>query len=76
MCNGRRYYDEGESNNSLDRLGLNRLLVDIDDGKVDRMVAYRLDRLACSIADCTSLLQQFANVPGAVRKQVHFLLDD
>ena len=68
VCNGRRYEDEGQSSNNLDRPGLNRLLADIDAGKVDRVVVYRLDRLSRSIADCTSLLQQLRdrNIPVTV----------
>ncbi|MBN2294636.1 MAG: recombinase family protein [Pirellulales bacterium] len=65
VCNGRRYDDEGESSDSLDRPGLNRLLADIDAGKVDRVVVYKLDRLSRSIADCLSLLQKLRdrNIP-------------
>jgi len=56
--NGRRYDDEAETSESLDRPALSRLLADIDAGKVDRVVVYRLDRLSRDIADCTSLLQR------------------
>jgi site-specific DNA recombinase len=58
VWNGKRYDDEGQSGETLDRPGLQRLLADIRDGKIDRVVVHRLDRLSRRIAHCTTLLQE------------------
>lgn len=58
VCNGRRYDDDGESSESLQRPALERLLVDIRAGKVDRVVVNRLDRLSRRLVDYTSLLTE------------------
>jgi site-specific DNA recombinase len=58
VWNGKRYDDEGQSGETLDRPGLQRLLADMRAGKIDRVVVHRLDRLSRRIADCTALLQE------------------
>lgn len=58
VCNGRRYDDEGESSESLQRPGMDRLLADVRAGKVDRVVVHRLDRISRRLVDCTSLLKE------------------
>jgi DNA invertase Pin-like site-specific DNA recombinase len=42
----KRYDDEGQSGETLDRPGLQRLLADVCAGSIDRVVAHRLDRLS------------------------------
>ena len=46
VYNGRRYEDEAESSETLERPGLLRLLAHIRERKVDRVVIHRLDRLS------------------------------
>ncbi len=58
VWNGKRYDDEGQSGETLDRPGLQRLLADVRAGHINRVVVHRLDRLSRRIADCTALLQE------------------
>jgi DNA invertase Pin-like site-specific DNA recombinase len=46
-----RYDDGGLSGGSLERPGLQRLLADIRDGKVDLVLVYKVDRLTRSLPD-------------------------
>lgn len=46
-----RYDDGGISGGTLDRPGLQRLLADIDTGRIDIVVVYKIDRLTRSLAD-------------------------
>ena len=57
ICNGRRYEDVAESSETLDRPGLQRLLQDILDGRIDRVVIHRLDRISRRLLDWTEFLQ-------------------
>ncbi|WP_300583530.1 recombinase family protein, partial [Marivita sp.] len=43
-----RYDDGGFSGGNLDRPGLKQLLADIDDGLIDVVVVYKIDRLSRS----------------------------
>lgn len=45
------YDDPAYSGGNLDRPALKRLLADIDAGKVDVIVVYKIDRLTRSLAD-------------------------
>jgi site-specific DNA recombinase len=45
------YDDGGFSGGNMDRPALKRLLADIDTGKVDIVVVYKIDRLTRSLAD-------------------------
>ena len=56
--NGRRYDDVAESSETLDRPELQRLLEDVCDGRMDRVVIYRLDRLSRRLFDWTQFLQE------------------
>ena len=71
VFNGRRYDDEAESSETLDRPGFQRLLEHIREGKVQRVVVLRLDRLSRRIEDCTRLLQDLHDlkVPLTIIKQ-------
>jgi DNA invertase Pin-like site-specific DNA recombinase len=44
---------------TLERLGLNRLLADIEDGLVDVVVVYKIDRLSRSPMDFSKLVEVF-----------------
>lgn len=58
VFNGRRYDDEAESSETLERPGFQRLLEHIREGKVQRVVIHRLDRLSRRLADCARILQE------------------
>jgi DNA invertase Pin-like site-specific DNA recombinase len=49
--NGRQYDDETESSEALDQPGFQRLLEHIREGKVQRVVIHRLDRLSQRTVD-------------------------
>jgi len=52
-----RYDDGGFSGGTLDRPALQRLLRDIEAGKVDTVVCYKIDRLSRSLVDFTKLVE-------------------
>ncbi|GIW90220.1 MAG: integrase [Pirellulaceae bacterium] len=54
-----RYDDGGFSGGSLDRPALKRLLADIEAGKVDCVVVYKVDRLSRSLLDFARLMETF-----------------
>jgi site-specific DNA recombinase len=54
-----RYDDGGFSGGTLDRPGLKRLLTDIEAGKVDVVVVYKIDRLSRSLMDFSRLVEVF-----------------
>src|ERR1700691_6026722 len=54
-----RYDDGGISGASLDRPALQALLVEIQAGKVDIVVVYKVDRLTRSLADFAKLVELF-----------------
>ena len=54
-----QYDDGGISGGTLDRPGLRRLLEDIEDGLVDVVVVYKIDRLSRSLADFAKLVEVF-----------------
>ena len=53
------YDDGGVSGGTLDRPALQRLLADIEDGLVDVIVVYKIDRLSRSLADFAKLVEVF-----------------
>lgn len=53
------YDDGGVSGGTLERMGLKRLMVDIEDGLVDVVVVYKIDRLSRSLADFAKLVEVF-----------------
>ena len=54
------HYDEGGiSGGTLERPGLKSLLIDIDNGRVDVIVIYKIDRLTRSFTDFAKLIEQF-----------------
>ncbi len=54
-----RYDDGGISGGTLARPGLERLLADIDAGRVDLVVVYKVDRLTRSLVDFAKLVERF-----------------
>jgi site-specific DNA recombinase len=54
-----RYDDGGISGGTMDRPGLQRLLQDIRDRKVDVVVVYKIDRLTRSLADFAKIVEVF-----------------
>ena len=54
-----QYDDGGISGGTLERPGLKRLLADIEDGLVDVVVVYKIDRLSRSLMDFSKLVEVF-----------------
>ena len=55
------YEDPGFSGGNMDRPGLKRLLKDIQAGKIDIVVVYKIDRLSRSLADFAKMVEVFDN---------------
>ena len=56
----RDHYDDGGfSGGTLERPGLKRLLADIEEGLVDVVVVYKIDRLSRSLSDFAKLVDVF-----------------
>ncbi|MBG57791.1 MAG: resolvase [Porticoccus sp.] len=53
------YDDGGFSGGTIDRPALKQLLRDIDNGLVDLVMVYKVDRLSRSLADFVRLIEQF-----------------
>jgi site-specific DNA recombinase len=58
-CLGNHYNDGGYSGGSMERPALRQLLADIDSGKVDTVVVYKVDRLTRSLADFAKIIERF-----------------
>ena len=54
-----RYDDGGFSGGTLERPALKRLLADIEDGRVDVVVVYKIDRLSRALMDFAKLVEVF-----------------
>jgi DNA invertase Pin-like site-specific DNA recombinase len=52
------YDDGGLSGGTMERPALQRLLADIDDGKIDVIVVYKVDRLTRSLADFAKIVER------------------
>ncbi|MGE7650545.1 recombinase family protein [Peribacillus frigoritolerans] len=61
------YIEEGWSAKDINRPQIQRMLQDIERGKIDIVLVYRLDRLTRSVLDLYSLLQIFDNHNVAFR---------
>ena len=53
------YDDGGLSGGSMDRPALMRLLADIEEGKIDTVVVYKIDRLTRSLLDFSKIVEAF-----------------
>jgi site-specific DNA recombinase len=56
VCLSARYDDGGFTGGNMDRPALQRLLADIDAGKVDCIVVYKVDRLSRSLIDFARIM--------------------
>ena len=54
-----RYDDGGYSGGSMERPALQRLLNDIERGRIDVVVVYKIDRLTRSLADFARIVERF-----------------
>lgn len=54
-----RYDDPGFSGGNLERPGLKQLLADIEAGKIDIVLLYKIDRLTRSLSDFTRIVEVF-----------------
>jgi len=54
-----KYDDGGFSGGNMDRPGLKKLLADIESGKIDTVVVYKVDRLTRSLADFSKIVETF-----------------
>src|SRR5689334_573405 len=52
------YDDGGFSGGNMDRPGLAKLLADVDSGKVDIIVVYKVDRLTRSLMDFAKIVER------------------
>ena len=59
VCLADRYDDGGFTGGNMDRPGLTRLLRDIEAGKIDCVVVYKVDRLSRSLLDFARMMQVF-----------------
>ena len=59
ICLAGRYDDGGYSGGSIERPALKRLISDIEAGKIDCVVVYKVDRLSRSLLDFARLMQTF-----------------
>jgi site-specific DNA recombinase len=53
------YDDGGFNGGNTDRPGLRRLMADIDAGRIDCVVVYKVDRLSRSLLDFAQMMQRF-----------------
>jgi site-specific DNA recombinase len=67
VCLPKRYDDGGFSGANMERPALQRLLADIEAGKVDCLVIHKVDRLSRSLLDFARLMETFD------QKQVAFV---
>ena len=58
-CVPDRYDDGGYTGGNMDRPALTRLLADIESGKVNCVVVYKVDRLSRSLLDFAKIMQVF-----------------
>ena len=58
-CLPDRYDDGGFSGGNMDRPAVRRLLADIEAGKIDCVVVYKVDRLSRSLLDFARMLEIF-----------------
>ena len=56
---GQAYDDGGFSGGSMERPGLKRLIADIEAGRVDAVVVYKVDRLTRALSDFAKLVDVF-----------------
>jgi len=67
VCLPTRYDDGGFTGGNMDRPAIQRLMEDIEAGKVDCVVVYKVDRLSRSLLDFAKMMETFE------RRQVSFV---
>src|SRR4051794_39382172 len=58
-CLPDRYDDGGYTGGNMDRPALRRVLADVEGGKVDCVVVYKVDRLSRSLLDFGKMMEAF-----------------
>ncbi|WP_310794394.1 recombinase family protein [Roseovarius sp. SCSIO 43702] len=58
-CLRERYDDGGVSGGTLDRPALKQLIADVEDGLIDVVVVYKIDRLSRALMDFSKLVEIF-----------------
>lgn len=58
LTNTQKYVDEDKSGKNTDREALNKLLEDCKQGKIERLVVWKTDRLSRSLEDLLSLIKR------------------
>ena len=69
ICLPDRYDDGGFTGGNMERPALRRLMADIKAGRIDCVVAYKVDRLSRSLLDFAQLMAKFD------KHQIAFVLD-
>lgn len=59
VCLSDQYDDGGFTGGNMERPALQRLLADIEAGKIDCVVVYKVDRLSRSILDFSKIMERF-----------------
>lgn len=59
ICLPERYDDGGYTGGNMDRPAVKKLLMDIEAGKIDCVVVYKVDRLSRSLLDFAKLMESF-----------------
>jgi site-specific DNA recombinase len=59
VCLSEHYDDGGYSGGNMDRPALRRLLADIEAGKIDAVIVYKVDRLSRSLLDFARMMEIF-----------------
>jgi site-specific DNA recombinase len=59
ICLPERYDDGGFTGGNLDRPAIKRLVADIENGKIDAVLVYKLDRLSRSLLDFAKIMEAF-----------------
>src|SRR6201996_7233994 len=59
VCLPERYDDGGFTGGNMERPALQRLLADIEAGKIDSVVTYKVDRLSRSLLDFAKMMGAF-----------------
>src|SRR5262245_58459391 len=57
VCSPNRYDDGGFTGANMDRPALRRLMADIEAGKVDTVLVYKVDRLSRSLLDFVRMME-------------------
>lgn len=59
VCLPEQYNDGGFSGGNVERPGLKRLIADIEAGKIDCVIVYKVDRLSRSLMDFARMMETF-----------------